>query len=51
MVANDPTEVHMAHKPRRQTLVVALEREGQLVHLPLEDLYACMHANNGWVRS
>lgn len=40
VVPYHPAEVHVAHKPRRETLVVTLEREGQLVHLFLEYLNA-----------
>lgn len=40
MVADHPAEVHVAHKPRRQMLVLTLERERQLVHLLLEYLSA-----------
>lgn len=38
MVADDPPEMHVARKQSLQTLVVALEREFQLVHLLFENL-------------
>lgn len=47
MVAYHPAEMHVAHKPRREALVVTLEREGQLVHLFLEYLNEGQQAGGG----